>query len=107
MSLTRGGKILFSPSDHVCAAQILSVDHIHNTLIGDYFIWDGSTSDFMIFDVTMSIPMEKLTNESQVRNNLEILEVRRFIKSDLVRNSTQYSLRYWELRFMKVSSFCL
>ncbi|GFV74668.1 putative RNA-directed DNA polymerase from transposon X-element [Trichonephila clavipes] len=80
MYFTRSGKIKISTSDPVCAVQITAIDQILNTPVKANIIWEGFTSRFLLFDIPTTVHLADVAIELKNSNDLDIVEIRRFIK---------------------------
>lgn len=80
MSFTRNGKIRISTSDAVCAIQIMSLEQLLNISVNTRIIWEGITSRFLLYEIPTNVNLEELCKELQEINNIEIVEIRRFLK---------------------------
>ncbi|GBN42131.1 hypothetical protein AVEN_34027-1 [Araneus ventricosus] len=82
MSNSRKGKIIFSMEDPICAAQLLSLHKISNASVYTDIIWENINSRFLVYDVPVSITMEDSANELSDANNIELIEMRCFVKQN-------------------------
>ncbi|GIY86061.1 TATA-binding protein-associated factor 172 [Caerostris darwini] len=85
MKFSRQGKLIFSTADPVCAAQILNLDKILETPISTAVTFENLTERFLIFDIPTNLPLLELAAEIMHTNDMEVIELRRFVKL----NSTQ------------------
>ncbi|GBO07689.1 hypothetical protein AVEN_216956-1 [Araneus ventricosus] len=88
MKFTRQGKILFTTKDPICAVQILSLTQFMDTDISTDVIWENICSRFLIFDIPVNTPMEELAAEIQRKNYLDVVEMRRFLKQNSVKDTS-------------------
>ncbi|GBN88224.1 hypothetical protein AVEN_61929-1 [Araneus ventricosus] len=86
MKYTRQGKILFTTKDPICAVQLLSLTKFMETDISTDVIWKNICSRFLIFDIPANIPMEELAEEIQEKNDIDVVEMRRFLKQNSVKD---------------------
>ncbi|GBM95870.1 hypothetical protein AVEN_81696-1 [Araneus ventricosus] len=80
MKFTRQGRILFTTKDPICAVQLLSLIKFMDTDISTDVIWENICSRFLIFDIPVNTPMEEVAEEIQVKNYIDVVEMRRFLK---------------------------
>ncbi|GIY55862.1 uncharacterized protein CDAR_374621 [Caerostris darwini] len=85
IKFSRQGKLIFSTADPVCAAQILNLDKILETPISTAVTFENITERFLIFDIPTNLQLSELAAEIMHKNDMEVVELRRFIKL----NSTQ------------------
>ncbi|GFW79588.1 uncharacterized protein TNCV_128931 [Trichonephila clavipes] len=95
MYFTRSGKIKISTSDPVCAVQITAIEQILNIPVKANIIWEGFTSRFLIFDISTNV-MAGVATELKNSNDIEIVEIHRFIKSNN-RQEASPVLLFWAL----------
>ncbi|GBN36500.1 hypothetical protein AVEN_10564-1 [Araneus ventricosus] len=88
MKFTRQGKILFTTKDLICAVQILSLTKFMDTDISTDVIWENICSRFFIFDIPVNTPMEELAEEIQGKYDLDVVEMRRFLKQNSVKDTS-------------------
>ncbi|GFU17811.1 uncharacterized protein TNCV_722241 [Trichonephila clavipes] len=74
------GEIKISTSDPVCAVQITAIDQILNTPVKANIIWEGFTSRFLLFDIPTNVHLADVAIELKNSNDLDIIEIRRFVK---------------------------
>ncbi|GBM36614.1 hypothetical protein AVEN_170780-1 [Araneus ventricosus] len=86
MKFTRQGKILFTTKDPLCAVQLLSLTKFMETDISTDVIWENICSRFFIFDIPVNTPMEELAKEIQEKNDMDVIEMRRFLKQNSVKD---------------------
>ncbi|GBO31366.1 hypothetical protein AVEN_255508-1 [Araneus ventricosus] len=86
MKYTRQGKILFTTKDPLCAVQLLSLTKFMETDISIDVIWENICSRFLIFDIPVNTPMEELAKEIQEKNDMDVIEMRRFLKQNSVKD---------------------
>ncbi|GBN37012.1 hypothetical protein AVEN_74995-1 [Araneus ventricosus] len=86
MKYTRQGKILFTTKDPICAVQLLSLNKFMETDINTDIIWENICSRFLIFDIPTDTPMEELAEEIQEKNDIDVVEMRRFLKQNSEKN---------------------
>ncbi|GBL72944.1 hypothetical protein AVEN_128126-1 [Araneus ventricosus] len=86
MKYTRQRKILFTTKDPLCAVQLLSLTKFMETDISTDVIWENICSRFFIFDIPVNTPMEELAEEIQGKNDMDIIEMRRFLKQNSVKD---------------------
>ncbi|GBN54861.1 hypothetical protein AVEN_192988-1 [Araneus ventricosus] len=55
-----------------------------DTDISTDVIWENICSRFLIFDIPVNTPMEELAEEIQGKNDLDVVEMRRFLKQNSV-----------------------
>ncbi|GFW77405.1 uncharacterized protein TNCV_2497981 [Trichonephila clavipes] len=82
MYFTRSGKIKISTSDPICAVQITAIEQILNIPVKANIIWEGFTSRFLLFDIPPNIHLTDVATELKNSNDIEIVEIRRFIKKN-------------------------
>ncbi|GBL56583.1 hypothetical protein AVEN_243979-1 [Araneus ventricosus] len=75
MKYTRQGKLLFSTSDPVCAAKLLTLQNVLDTPVSTDVIWENISSRFLI-----PTKKEKLAEELSCNNDIVISHMRRFVK---------------------------
>ncbi|GBL77665.1 hypothetical protein AVEN_132151-1 [Araneus ventricosus] len=78
MKYTRQGKLLFSTSDPVCAAKLLTLQNVLDTPVSTDVIWENISSRFLIPDIPTK--KEKLAEELSCNNAIVISHMRRFVK---------------------------
>ncbi|GBM07291.1 hypothetical protein AVEN_187849-1 [Araneus ventricosus] len=86
MKYTRQGKILFATKDPLCAVQLLSLTKFMETDISTDVIWENICSRFLIFDIPVNTSMEELAEEIQGENDLDVIEMRRVLKQNSVKD---------------------
>ncbi|GBL98769.1 hypothetical protein AVEN_8653-1 [Araneus ventricosus] len=86
MKFTRQGKILFTTKDPLCAVQLLSLTKFMETDISTDIIWENICSRFLIFDIPVNTPVEELAKEIQEKNDMDVIEMRRFLKQNSVKD---------------------
>ncbi|GFS83948.1 uncharacterized protein TNCV_2363731 [Trichonephila clavipes] len=84
MYSTRSGKIKISTSDPICAVQITAIEQILNIPVKANIIWEGFTSRFLLFDIPTNVHLTDVATELKNSNDIEIVEIRRFIKKLLL-----------------------
>ncbi|GBM18080.1 hypothetical protein AVEN_75509-1 [Araneus ventricosus] len=80
MKYTRQGKLLFSTSDPVCAAKLLTLQNVLDTPVSTDVIWKNISSPFLIPDIPTKTTLEELANELSCNNDIVISHMRRFVK---------------------------
>ncbi|GBM37836.1 hypothetical protein AVEN_84537-1 [Araneus ventricosus] len=88
MKYTRQGKIMFTTKDPICAVQLLSLDKFMEIDVTTNIIWENLCSRFLIFDIPVNTPLEELAEEIQAKNNLDVVEMRRFLKQNSSKQTT-------------------
>ncbi|GBL79142.1 hypothetical protein AVEN_258042-1 [Araneus ventricosus] len=86
MKFTRQGKILFTTKDLLCAVQLLSLTKFMETDISTDVIWENICPRFFIFDIPVNTPLEELAKEIQEKNDMDVIEMRRFLKQNSVKD---------------------
>ncbi|GBO31372.1 hypothetical protein AVEN_203977-1 [Araneus ventricosus] len=86
MKFTRQGKILFTTKDPLCAVQLLSLTKFMETDISTDVIWENICSRFLIFDIPVNTTLEELAKEIQEKNDMDVIEMRRFLKQNSVKD---------------------
>ncbi|GFX79149.1 uncharacterized protein TNCV_3914341 [Trichonephila clavipes] len=81
MYFSRSRKII-STSDPICAVQITAIEQILNIPVKANIIWEGFTSRFLLFDVPTNVHLTDVATELKSSNDIEIVEIRRFIKKN-------------------------
>ncbi|GBM12829.1 hypothetical protein AVEN_247599-1 [Araneus ventricosus] len=87
MKYTHQGKLLFSTSDPVCAAKLLTLQNVLDIPVYTDVIWENISSRFFIPDIPTKTTLEELANELSCNNDIVISHMRRFMKP----NSSQES----------------
>lgn len=82
MKYTRQGKVIFTTKDPICASQLLTMKEFADTKIISDVIWENITSRFLIFDIPVDTPLDVLANEIEKKNDMYIVEMRRFVKQN-------------------------
>ncbi|GBM53641.1 hypothetical protein AVEN_105522-1 [Araneus ventricosus] len=72
MKYTGQGKLLFSTSDPVCAAKLLTLQNVLDTPVSTDVIWENITSRFLIPDIPTKTTLEELTDELSCSNDIVI-----------------------------------
>ncbi|GBL80049.1 hypothetical protein AVEN_29062-1 [Araneus ventricosus] len=80
MKYTHQGKLLFSTSDPVCAAKLLTLQNVLNTPVSTDVIWENISSRFLIPDIPTKATLEELANELSCNNDIVITHMQRFVK---------------------------
>ncbi|GBM68025.1 hypothetical protein AVEN_75868-1 [Araneus ventricosus] len=80
MKYTRQGKFVFSTSDPVCAAKLLTLQNSLDTPVSTVVIWENISSRFLIPDIPTKTTLEELANELSCNNDIVITHMRRFEK---------------------------
>ncbi|GBN05331.1 hypothetical protein AVEN_116045-1 [Araneus ventricosus] len=80
MKYTPQGKLLFSTSDPVCAAELLTLQTVLDTPVSTDVIWENISSRFLITDIPTKITLEELAEELSRNNDIVITHMRRFVK---------------------------
>ncbi|GBM09623.1 hypothetical protein AVEN_60261-1 [Araneus ventricosus] len=88
MKYTRQGKIMFTTKDPICAVQLLSLDNFMEIDVTTNIIWENLCSRFLIFDIPVNTPLEELAEEIKAKNNLDVVEMRRFLKQKSSKQTT-------------------
>ncbi|GBN67465.1 hypothetical protein AVEN_99350-1 [Araneus ventricosus] len=91
MKFTRQGKIIFTTQDPVCAAQLLALEKVVNTPVSTNIIWENITSRFLLHDIPTTVSLSEVAAELSKNNEIEIVEIRRFVKQNNARESSNCS----------------
>ncbi|GIX97891.1 hypothetical protein CEXT_389331 [Caerostris extrusa] len=97
MKFSRQGKLIFTTADPVCAAQILNLDKIQDTPVSTDVTFENITERFLVFDIPTHLQLSELADEIMNNNDMEVVELRRFVKLNSTQEFSRYSLRSWEL----------
>ncbi|GIY89434.1 putative RNA-directed DNA polymerase from transposon BS [Caerostris extrusa] len=91
MKFSRQGKLIFSTADPVCAAQILNLDKILETPISTAVTFENISERFLVFDIPTNLPLSELAAEIMHKNDMEVVELRRFVKLNSTQEFSPYS----------------
>ncbi|GBM20024.1 hypothetical protein AVEN_77940-1 [Araneus ventricosus] len=80
MKYTHQGKLLFSTSDPVCVAKLLTLQNVLDTPVSTDVIWENISSRFLIPDIPTKTTLEELANELSCNNDIVTSHMRRFVK---------------------------
>lgn len=88
LRFTRKGSILIQASDLQTAKYISSVQSILGTKVHVKTIPEHITSRFLVRNIHQDIPLEELANEIEKENNIQVLELKRFINREKTPSQT-------------------
>ncbi|GBO19876.1 hypothetical protein AVEN_111899-1, partial [Araneus ventricosus] len=88
MKFTRQGEIIFTTQDPVCAAHLLTLEKVVNTPVSTNVIWENITSRFLLYDIPTTASLPEVAAELSKNNEIEIVEIRRFVKQNNTRKSS-------------------
>lgn len=84
------GSIIISTKDKECAVDISRLSSFLEIKVSTRISWEDITKRLQIFKVPVDIPLVEIGQEISGKNNLQILELCRFIRQD----STYWVSRY-------------
>lgn len=79
---TRTGSVIFSTKDVTCAVDISRISTFLGVNVTSRVIWENITNRFLLFNIPVNVSLEELAQEIEDVNNINIIEMRRFIKKD-------------------------
>lgn len=79
---TRSGSIIVSTKDVMCATSICNISEFLGVTTSTRVIWENITNRFLLFNMPVSISLAEIAKELSSSNNINILELRRFIRRD-------------------------
>ncbi|GBO17051.1 hypothetical protein AVEN_155888-1 [Araneus ventricosus] len=82
MRHTRHGKVLFTTSDPICAANLLTLTKLRDTPISATILWENITTKFLLTDILTATLLEELASELSCSNDIVIPHMRRFVKQN-------------------------
>ncbi|GBN28766.1 hypothetical protein AVEN_246076-1 [Araneus ventricosus] len=82
MRHTRQGKVLFTTSDPICAANLLTLTKLLDTPISATILWENITTKFLLTDIPTATSLEELASELSCSNDIVIIHMRRFVKQN-------------------------
>ncbi|GBL82122.1 hypothetical protein AVEN_252324-1 [Araneus ventricosus] len=82
MRHTRQGKVLFTTSDPICAANLLTLTKLLDIPISATVLWENITTKFLLTDVPTATSLEELVSELACSNDIVITHMRRFVKQN-------------------------
>ncbi|GBM58402.1 hypothetical protein AVEN_63766-1 [Araneus ventricosus] len=88
MKFTRQGKIILTTQDPVCAAQLLNLEKVVNIPVSTNVIWENITSRFLLYDIPTTVSLPEVGAELTKNNEIEIVEIRRFVKQNNTRETS-------------------
>ncbi|GBO19476.1 hypothetical protein AVEN_70731-1 [Araneus ventricosus] len=88
MKFTRQGKIILTTQDPVCAAQLLNLEKVVNIPVSTNVIWENITSRFLLYDIPTAVSLPEVAAELTKNNEIEIVEIRRFVKQNNTRETS-------------------
>ncbi|GBO21113.1 hypothetical protein AVEN_76014-1 [Araneus ventricosus] len=88
MKFTRQDKIILTTQDPVCAAQLLNLKTVVNIRVSTNVIWENITSRFLLYDIPTTASLLEVAEELTRNNEIEIVEMRRFVKQNNTRETS-------------------
>ncbi|GBL79846.1 hypothetical protein AVEN_28913-1 [Araneus ventricosus] len=85
MKFTRQGKIILTTQDPECASQLLNLEKVVNIPVSTNEIWENITSRFLLYDIPTRVSLPEVAAELSKNNEIEIVEIRRFVKQNNTR----------------------
>ncbi|GBN35311.1 hypothetical protein AVEN_172071-1 [Araneus ventricosus] len=82
MRHTRQGKVLFTTSDPIYAANLLTLTKLLDTPISATILWENITTKFLLTDISTATLLEELASELSCSNDIVITHMRRFVKQN-------------------------
>ncbi|GBO41672.1 hypothetical protein AVEN_220152-1 [Araneus ventricosus] len=82
MRHTRQGKVLFTTSDPICAANLITLTKLLDTPISATVLWENITTKFLLTDIPTATSLEELASELACSNDIVITHIRRFVKQN-------------------------
>ncbi|GBN58809.1 hypothetical protein AVEN_7783-1 [Araneus ventricosus] len=82
MRHTRQDKVLFTTSDPICAANLLTLTKLLDIPISATVLWENITTKFLLTDVPTATSLEELASELACSNYIVITHMRRFVKQN-------------------------
>ncbi|GBN20899.1 hypothetical protein AVEN_110921-1 [Araneus ventricosus] len=83
MKFTREGKIILTTQDPECAAQLLNLEKVVNIPVSTNVIWENITSRFLLYDIPTTVSLPEVAAELSKNNEIEIVDIRRFVKQTI------------------------
>lgn len=77
---TRNGSILLSTRDVACAVEICKISELLGVSTTHRVIWENISTRFLIYDIPTDVSLNELAQDLISENNIEILELRRFLR---------------------------
>ncbi|GBN99047.1 hypothetical protein AVEN_11622-1 [Araneus ventricosus] len=72
MRHTRQGKVLFTTSDTICAANLFTLTKLLDTPISATVLWENITTKFLLTDIPTTTSLEELASELSCSNDIVI-----------------------------------
>ncbi|GBM34878.1 hypothetical protein AVEN_116746-1 [Araneus ventricosus] len=88
MKFTQQGKIILTTKDPVCAAQLLNLEKVVNIPVSTNVIWENITPRFLLYDIPTKVSLPEVAAELTKNNEIEIVEMRRFVKQNNTRETS-------------------